>query len=261
MMRYFFLSFLRTIGILSSVSALTLILTLFFVPRLSLSLGNVFFGGIDSLYHVRVAQVLFQLASYPPLFPHQPVSFAHYQLSRTYFIEGDYYSALDEAREELRVFPDHSNTYYIIGLTYGYLNRSYEAIDAFSSYIEAHPSSWAGRNDKAWLQFRLGDIDGALATIEPVVHQFPYTPWVQNTYCALLLNKGQLGEAEQACQNAEQSLKKMTGHDWGRAYPGNDPSIYNAGFEQMKKSVQENLNILDKKRGDTSSKSSEISVH
>ncbi len=247
------------LGLLGKISVPLVIVVAFFVfafPAASFKFGNIFFGDIPRLYQIDTAHFLFKQAAYPRLHS-EPAPYAHYQLSRTYFIRGDLFSALDEARAELTAYPDHTGTYYILGLTYGYMNRNHEAIDAFSQYIETHPGTWAGRNDKAWLQFRIGDIDGALATMEPIAENFPYTPWVQNTLCALLLNReDRLAEAEKACSRAKESIDKMTASDWGRAYPGNHPKIYENGLQSMHKSVEQNLAILSARR-DNSSESRE----
>lgn len=221
-------------------------------PRFIFHTGNVFFGDVPVLYNLNFAHFFFKHAAYP-LLRREPAPYAHYQLSRTYFIRGELFSALDEAKAELSAYPNHSGTYYILGLTYGYMNRNHEAIDAFSQYIETHPGTWAGRNDKAWLQFRIGDIDGALATMEPISENFPYTPWVQNTLCALLLNKeDRHADAEKACLRARDSIDKMTASDWGRAYPGNHPQIYENGLQSMRKSVEQNLVILSARRVNSS---------
>lgn len=126
------------------------------------------------------------------------------------------------------------------------MNREIEAIDAFTKYIKARPETWAGRNDKAWLQFRIGDIDGAITTLEPVVNNFKYTPWVQNTYCALLIAKKRYKDAKEPCNDAKIAVDKMTDKDWGHAYPGNDPRIYNDGLEAMKLSINQNLELIAK---------------
>jgi tetratricopeptide (TPR) repeat protein len=154
--------------------------------------------------------------------------------------------ALDEAKEELKLYPDSTSTYYILGLTYGYMNRNHEAIDAFSIYIDSFPEAWAPRNDKAWLQFRIGDIDEALETMRPIVDNFKYTVWVQNTYCALLISKKDFSNAKTACERAQESINKMDENDWGRAYPGNDPRIYRTGLNAMKRSIDSNLAIINK---------------
>lgn len=247
----FFLVF-SWIGKVFFVSFLVAVVVGTSFPKYFFSAGNLFFGDISALYNLNVAHVLFKQAAYP-LLRSKSVPYAHYQLSRTYFIKGDLFSALDEAKAELAAYPDHTGTYYILGLTYGYMNRDHEAIEAFSHYIETHPGTWAGRNDKAWLQFRVGDIDGALATMEPIAENFPHTPWVQNTLCALLINKeDRLTDAERACARAKESINKMTTSDWGRAYPGNHPQIYKNGLQSMHKSIEQNLAILSARRTNSS---------
>jgi tetratricopeptide (TPR) repeat protein len=231
-----------------SVAALSvgLISILFFLPFVSFSMGNLLFGGFEPLYNVRMAHAAFFIAAHP-LIQEKPPRYAHYQLSRTYFIQGRHEEALEEVRKELEVYPDDVNAYYLLGLTYGYLGRTHEGIEAFSKYIETHPGTWAGRNDKAWLQFRVGDIEGALLTMEPIVAQFPLTPWVQNTYCSLLTNTDRLEQALEVCRRAKEIIDKMTPEDWGHAYPGNDPRIYSEGLDAMRKSIDHNLSIIEDK--------------
>lgn len=223
-------------------------ISIFFIPSFSFALGNIFFGSIPSLYNVKLAQILYKRAAYP-LFPKSTPRYAHHQLSSAYFVQGDLNNALDEAKEELKIYPDDIKAYYLIGLTLGYMNKNYEAIDVFSQYIEKNPGTWAGRNDKAWLQFKIGDIEGAIETIEPVAQNFKFTPWIQNTYCALLINKKERSDdARIVCNNAKELIYKMTKNDWGWAYPGNDPRIYETGLEGMKKSIDANVSILENRR-------------
>ncbi len=214
-----------------------------FLPLIFYKTGNIFFGSIPQLYNVTLAQYLFTYASYPLIGSAEP--YAHHQLSRSYFIQGKLDRALREAEKEIEVYPDHWNTYYIIGLTLGYMNREREAIDSFGKFIEHKPESWAARNDRAWLQFRIGDIDGALATIEPV-SSFTENPWVQNTYGTLLLNRGKVVEARQALQNAKNIADDMDEASWGKAYPGNDPRIYDTGLDAMRTSIEKNLFIAER---------------
>lgn len=242
------LSLFEYAGRLSVPIFLVVFLTIITFPSLARSLGDVFFGRVKPLYNTHVAEFLYRQSAYPMLPGMQAAPYAHYQLSRVYFIQGSLYASLDEAQLELRTYPDHTQTYYILGLTYGYLGRTADAIDAFTKYIETHPNTWAGRNDKAWLQFRTGDIAGATETIEPVARNFKYTPWVQNTYCALLINQDRLTEAEEACINAKVAIDKMTEEDWGHAYPGNSPQIYKNGLESMKESIGKNLYLLTQKQ-------------
>lgn len=206
--------------------------------------GNLFFGKVPALYNVTLARFFFERSAYP--FFGDPAPYAHYQLSRTYFIQGSLGSAVEEAEKELEAYPDNKRAYYILGLTYGYLNQEKKAIEAFGKFIEWQPDSWAARNDKAWLEFRIGDIDAALATIEPVSDK-KYNPWVQNTYGTVLLNKKRYKEAKEAFLNAKKSTDTMTAEAWGGAYPGNDPRIYGTGLNAMKKSIEGNFKLAEEK--------------
>jgi tetratricopeptide (TPR) repeat protein len=226
------------LGVLSACIVACMLIS----PLFNQTAGNFFFGEVSKLYNVTLAQFFFKNAAYP-IFG-RPAEYAHYQLSRTYFIQGDLYTALAEARKELEVFPYHTRSYYILGLTFGYLNREKEAIEAFTVFIQANPNSWAARNDKAWLQFRIGDIDGALATIGPITSDIG-NPWIQNTYGTLLLNKKRYNEAREAFLHAKQITDSMTEEEWGVAYPGNDPRIYATGLNAVRTSIRNNLALLN----------------
>ncbi len=226
---------------------LTMIMSgIYTIPYISFKVGNVFFGDIKLLYNINIAQMLYK-RSVNPVFSQPVPQYAHHQLSRTYFIQGKLYTALKEAKKELELYPNSIATYYILGLTYGYINKEYDAINAFSIYIEANQKAWAPRNDKAWLQFRIGDIDGAIKTLGPVVETHPYNVWVQNTYCVLMINKRELILAKNACQKAKHVAEAMTEKSWGIAYPGNDPRIYGTGLQAMRLSIDNNLAIIEEK--------------
>lgn len=208
--------------------------------------GNLFFGEISTIYNTSIAKHFYIYAVGDSKDMPQP--YAHHQLSRTYFIEGNFEPALYHAREELRYYPEHVHTHYILGLTLGYMNREREAIESFSYFINLKPSSWAARNDMAWLQFRIGEIDEAMAAILPAAQSYPENPWVMNTYGVLLMNQGLFVEAEKALTQALHSSELMTDEEWGRAYPGNSPVIYKTGLEAMHASIRENLKKLQDKQ-------------
>lgn len=210
--------------------------------KLNLVTGNLFFGNMPVLYNVQLANFFFFQSANPPFL--KPSQYSHYQLSRTYFIKGELSLALSEIKKEIELYPQNTRAYYILGLTYGYMNEEEKAIEAFSKFIEVNPMSWAARNDKAWLQFRIGDIDGALSTIEPVSHD-TNNPWVQNTYGTLLMNKDRYAEAREAFIYAKTAIEKTTEEEWGRAYPGNDPRIYGVGLNAMKLSIENNLKLIE----------------
>ncbi len=239
-MKYFQLFKLKSI-----VAIFLIVLFLYVQSPLSQALGNTFFGTYSTLYNITFAQFFFVNAAYPVF--GTPVAFAHYQLSRTYFIQGKLEQSLEEAKKELALYPDNVRTYYILGLTYGYLNREPEAIEAFSKFIDAAPMSWAARNDKAWLQFRIGDIDGALATIQPILDHSQDNPWIQNMYGTLLMNKEKYRQAKTAFENAKRITDAYTPELWAQSYPGNDPRIYAQGLDGFKSSIASNLQLIQQK--------------
>jgi len=220
---------------------LAVVLVFVLAPSTHLRLGNFFFGDSPEHYSVDLAQVFFVYAAYSPVW--FTPEYAHYQLSRTHFIKGNQGAALFEAKKEIELYPENYQAYYILGLTYGYMDREEEGIVAFKEFIKHVPLSWAARNDAAWLQFRIGDIEGALETIEPVAHL--HNTWVQNTYGVLLLNSGREEEALEAFKNAEYAASLMSPEDWGEAYPGNDPRIYSMGLGETKSSIDSNLELLE----------------
>lgn len=218
-----------------------ILISLALSPIVNYKIGGLFFGQVPKLYNVNLAQFFFTQAA-NPIIGTTP-QYSNYQLARTYFIQGKLQETLTEAYKEIELYPTSTKTYYMLGLTYGYMGQERKAIEMFSIYIDKVPTSWAARNDKAWLQFRIGDIDGALVTLEPVTH-LTNVIWVQNSYGVMLLNKGRYPEAKKAFTYAEKIAETMTPESWGIAYPGNDPRIYTTGLQAMKTSIENNLEII-----------------
>jgi hypothetical protein len=98
-----------------------LILIVMFCPQLHYRVGNVFFGGVPVLYNVNLAQYFFLYAAYPIV--GKAPSYAHHQLSRTYFIQGQLPISVNEALKEMEIYPENVRTNYILGLTYGYMKH------------------------------------------------------------------------------------------------------------------------------------------
>ena len=224
-----------------AISFLVAVAYVLTAPATYYKLGKVVFGDVPEFYNVELAHYLFSYAAYPPI--GTAPEFAHYQLSRTYFIRGQLIAAVKEAKKELELYPDNKRTYYILGLTYGYLELRQEAVLSFMQFIEAYPNSWAARNDIAWILFQSGDIAGARYYIEPVATV--HNPWVQNTYGTILLNQGEYDKAKEAFLIAEREAAAMTEEEWGSAYPGNDPRIYGTGLSAMRRSIAANLALLE----------------
>lgn len=240
------IALIKSIPTLFGSTLLLFVFSLFIFQSFPLIVGNIFFGGVKHLYNVSIAQSLFIIPTKYQLYDTPPM-YAHYQLSRTYFIQGNLDMALEEIKKEIEIHPSNTKSYYILGLTYGYMNHTQAGIDAFSMYIDANPRTWAARNDKAWLQFKIGDIDGAVKTIEPIVKEQAHNIWVQNTYCALMINKKKYIEAKKACEDAKLYASITTEDMWGRSYPGNDPRIHDIGLQSMRESIERNLTLINEK--------------
>lgn len=215
------------------------VVALLALPGCNLKIGDAFFGRYPQWYNLDVAQFFYQQAAHPIV--GTPPKYAHYQLSRTYFIQGKLPQAATEAVRELERYPENVRTYYILGLTYGYMDMPALAVDAFAQFIQHHPNSWAARNDMAWLQFRMGDYEAALKTIQPVSEVL--NPWVQNTYGVMLLNSGRYAEAHEAFVLAKENAALLTDERWGAAYPGNSPLVYGTGLAAMRETIDQNLEL------------------
>ena len=170
---------------------------------------------------------------------------ANHQLARIYFVEGDYNTALLYIDNEIALYPDNLNAYYIKGLIYGFMNNNHDAIEVFK-YYTSQTHTWAGHNDLAWLQFKIGDYQGALDTVDKVIVIHKDNVWLLNTRAIALYNLHRIAEAKIAIDKAKTELIKMTPERWGASYPGNDPSIYREGLAKMRQSVEDNYKLIYK---------------
>lgn len=207
-------------------------------PNLKYALGEYYFG--KGTYDIEKAKKYFiesiELDEKLPL--------AHYQLSRVYFITGDQQNALVEINKELEYHPDFKRSYYIRGLVYGYSNQLALAVEDFKQFLKWKPDSWAGHNDLAWVYFQQGDFKNALLTAQDGLRYSPGNPWLLNTVGISLKNMGDIEGARTAFQTSLTNINKLTPETWGSAYPGNDPDFYQKGFSNMKKTVENNLQLV-----------------
>jgi len=208
---------------------------------LRFEIGNYYFGG--GAYDVDRAQGYFEKA----LAIDPQTAGAHYQLARVYFIRGDFSTALDEINKELELHPDFKRSYYVRGLIYGYSKRYKEAEADFKEFLKWKPESWAGHNDLAWVYFMEGDYKNSAETAREGLKYVPNNVWLLNSLGVALLNDGKLAEAKKALTEALASADAMTPADWGRSYPGNNPSVYGDGLDAMRASIKRNLALITTK--------------
>ncbi|MDO8408289.1 MAG: tetratricopeptide repeat protein [bacterium] len=175
------------------------------------------------------------------------VAVSHFQLGRIAFIAGDFKVALAEADKEIAVEPDFMRTYYLRGLIHAYANDLDASISDFKTFLAWKPESWAAHNDLAWVFFRRGDFSDAERYAREGLSYAPSNPWLENTLGTALLNLGKYEEAQKHLLEAKRGFETMHPQDWGAAYPGNDPRVYEEGLQASRKSVADNLLIVDKK--------------
>ena len=206
-----------------------------------------------SFYNIETAEKYLTLASYAP----SPREWTNYQISRINFVKGDFQRAEYFANKELELYPNNCRTHYIRGLTYGYIERIDAAIADFERFNICFPYTWAGTNDLAWFYFRKGDTKKVITLIDDTLkhnENAATSPWLQNTYGVALMNEGRYLEADGAFRFALYLANNMTEEDWGKAYPGNNPLIYGEGLVAMKKTIANNITLLEKKNGSSVTK-------
>lgn len=206
---------------------------------LRFNIGNYYFGG--GAYDIGKAEKYLLQASGID----QSLPGLHYQLARIYFINGNFYKALEEINKEIELYPDFKRSHYVRGLIHGYTYMFPEAESDFKEFLKWKPNSWAGNNDLAWIFFQQGKYaetrDVALAGLAIA----PDNVWLLNSLGLALLNTNDKNGAREAFEKALVVIESMSEKDWGVAYPGNDPKIYGKGFSKMKESIEQNLSLLD----------------
>ena len=205
---------------------------------LRFAIGNYYFGG--GAYDTKKAKEYFKKS----LEIDPKIAGAHYQIARIHFIRGDFYEAVDEINKEIKLYPDFKRSYYVRGLIYGYAKEPDKAIADFKTFLEWKPESWAGHNDLAWVYFMEGDYKNSADTAREGLVYSPNNVWLLNSLGVALLNEGKLAEAKEALTKAQAVAEAMTPADWGRSYPGNNPSVYGDGLDAMRASIKRNLDLI-----------------
>lgn len=202
---------------------------------LAFELGNYYFGG--GAYDLDAAERAYQKARRIDPAMLGP----RYQLSRIAFLRGEFPLALDLIDEELDRHPDFARSYYVRGLIYGYTHDYRSAARDFERFLAWDPKSWAGWNDLAWVHFSSGDFAAAEEAAGRGLLLHPDNPWLLLSRGTALLNLGRKQEAREILELAKASALTLAPADWGRAYPGNSPSVYKRGLLEMRRVIESNL--------------------
>jgi len=201
--------------------------------------GNYFFES-DS-YDIETALANYERALTFENFDQKPIL---YQIGRIHFIKGDLMRAVRFFDTQLEIDPSYMRTYYMRGLTYGYLGEYDKAEQDFKKFLEWRPQSWAAHNDLVWVYFLAGKFNEAEQYARQGLAYAPRNGWLANALGAILVNQGKTEEAKQYLAIAHESFKLLTPEEWGSSYPGNNPRMYEAGLEASRRSVSENLELV-----------------
>ncbi len=220
---------------------------LYYYDRLSVASfyyqrGNYFFGG--ETYDIDRAQESYERALTFSNVHQEPI---HYQLGRVYFIKGKLDAALVQFDAQLVADPAFTKSYYMRGLTYGYLGNYARAEEDFKSYLLHNPQSWAARNDLVWVYFLSGNFAEAEALAREGLNIVPGNAWLSNALGALLISQERYEEARGYLETARKAFVAIGPEGWGVAYPGNDPRIYEQGYQETLASVDQNLELITAK--------------
>lgn len=172
-----------------------------------------------------------------------------YQLGRIDFIEGKFVSALYKFDTQIEYFGDEiPNVYYMIGLANGFKARTsndpqdwLQAETGFKKFLEYDPVSPWGRTDLAWIYFAQGKYEEMLPVVEEGLKVHPDHPWLLNMRGLSFLNTERRDEALQDFLRAKEEADKLSPADWGRAYPGNDPNLWDEGLFSFKEAIEKNI--------------------
>jgi len=95
----------------------------------------------------------------------------------------------------LKRYPKDFAARFQLGNLYLELKRYPDARDQFADIVKRAPGSVLGRNNLAWTEFLMGDLDSALTDIEAADKIAPNTPAILDTLGRVLLGKGDLRRA------------------------------------------------------------------
>ncbi len=176
-----------------------------------------------------------------------------YQSGRIDFINGDFETALKKFDTQIEYFGDSvHNVYYMIGLTYGYkarvsgLAEDWKAgEDAFMKFIDFSPQAPWSRVDLAWIYFSQGKYEEMVPVLEQGLAYRPDNPWLLNMYGLALLNTGEKELAKEQFYKARTQAELLTTEEWGRAYPGNNPSAWAQGLSEFKYIIERNIELVE----------------
>lgn len=216
-------------------------------------LGEYYFNQDDDPsgpYDLDTARLYYELITSTAPGAHELV---WYQLGRIDFLEGKFDDALDKFQAQIRYFGDDvPNVYYMLGLTYGYKARQLDdeiswekAAESFQVFINYVPQAPWPRVDLAWVYFSQGKFQEMIPTLEEGLGYRPDNPWLLNMYGLALMNTNRREEALTQFYRARDTAAQLTPEDWGNAYPGNHPDVWERGLREFTAAIDRNIELSE----------------
>ena len=196
---------------------------------------------VSDAQDLQIARYFFEKTlSYDPRFHG-----AHYQLSRIDFLTNRQTSAYIHVRTEIALQGDSfPESYYMNGLIQGYRGNYIEAMKSFEHYLSINPDdarNWAAINDYSWALLKANQSRNAAIVLQQGLEKFPDNAWLINSYATVLVEIGNLPDAEAWAKRAIVQADRLTVEDVVRAYPGNGYDAAVQGLATFKNATRENL--------------------
>lgn len=206
--------------------------------NLAVDIGSYYFG--SGAYDLPKAAKSYQRAI--SLMP--KIQYAHYQLSRIYFVEGDQARAIQYINDELVINPLNGRSLYVRGLISLAQKDFLHAEADFRNFVAWAPAEWGGYNDLAFTLAKEGKYAESETTIQSAFVHVPHAasvPWLWNSLGLAQLNQLKYASAAHSFTQALMLAKTVTPEQWKRAYSANDPEGTQESINTFQQSIQTNL--------------------
>ena len=141
--------------------------------------------------------------------------------------------------------PDSTpSSYYVRGLTLGFLGRYDEGSKDFAYYLRQDSSRWPPYEDYSWLLLKADRPAEALTVLQDGIAKFPNNPWLLNSRASALYELGRLGDARTSAQAAMTAAHSVTTEDWMKVNPGNDPNMAPVGIQKLRDVIEHNITLI-----------------
>jgi tetratricopeptide (TPR) repeat protein len=164
---------------------------------------------------------------------------ALYELSRLYFVQGDFKKSLNLAQRYITQYPSDARIYYIAGLSAGYDKQYTLAEQLFTAYMQKNPdSSWQSRLDLAWVYFQEGKYTEAESVLIDAQKFGADNPWILTSLGAVAIAQGDTVSALVYLKDAKKFAREITPKEWYYNYSFNNPA-------KIEESIATFISIID----------------